>query len=181
MKLTQSREADVLKRPILSILFTHSPGLTVPRHGTLSVDNYAKDGGSGEVWLLCNVNHEPLHTWIKTNVNKFAILSHTALKLGMQNLRSYMRLTCEYELDILTNTEVSLTKDHVENYMKIRPLLARHRLRNCLFYYLNWSFMWQYRRAFPWGMCVCVCVCVGGGGGGGGERGENLYVRFDRD
>ena len=39
-----------------------------------SMDDYAKDGGSGEVWLLCSFYHEPLAlgTWIKTNVNKFA-------------------------------------------------------------------------------------------------------------
>ena len=44
-----------------------------------------------------------------------------------------MRLTCEHELDILLNTEVSLAKDHGGNYMKLRPLLARHLLRNRLF------------------------------------------------
>ena len=35
---------------------------------------------------------------------KFAISCHAVLKLGTQNLGSYMRLTCEYELDILSNT-----------------------------------------------------------------------------
>ena len=38
-------------------------------------DDYAKDGGPGEVWLLCSFYREPLRTWIKTNVNKFAISS----------------------------------------------------------------------------------------------------------
>ena len=42
-------------------------------------------------------------------------LSHTVLKLGAQNLRSSIRLTCEYELDILSNTKGSLAKDHGEN------------------------------------------------------------------
>ena len=59
------------------------------------IGDYAKDGGSEEVWLLCSFNHEHLHTWIKTNVNKFAILSQTVAKLGVQNLESYMRLTFE--------------------------------------------------------------------------------------
>ena len=67
----------------------------------------------------------------------FAILSHTVLKLGTQNLGSYMRLTCEYELDILSNTKGSLAKDHGENYMKLRPFLARHHLRNHLFLFLR--------------------------------------------
>ena len=40
---------------------------------------------------------------------------------------------CEYELDILSNTKVSLAKSHGENYMKLRPFLAHHLLRNRLF------------------------------------------------
>ena len=44
-----------------------------------------------------------------------------------------MRLTCEYELDILSNTKVSLGKDHGENYMKLRQLLAHHLLRDRLY------------------------------------------------
>ena len=48
-----------------------------------------------------------------------------------------MRLTCEYELDILSNTKSSLAKDHGENYMKLRPFLARHHLRNSLFLFLR--------------------------------------------
>ena len=48
------------------------------------------------------------------------------LKLGTQNLGSYMGLTCENELDILSNTKDSLAKDQGENNMKLRPLLARH-------------------------------------------------------
>ena len=44
-----------------------------------AVDDYAKDGGPGEVRLLCSFYHESLRTWIKTIVNKFAISNHTAL------------------------------------------------------------------------------------------------------
>ena len=61
------------------------------------------------------------------------------LKLGTQNLGSYMRLTCEYELDILSNTKGSLAKNHGENNMKLRPFLARHLLRNRLFLFLRIS------------------------------------------
>ena len=50
-----------------------------------------------------------------------------------------MRLTCEYELDILSNTKGSLGKDHGENNMNLRPLLARHLLRNPLFLFLRIS------------------------------------------
>ena len=59
-----------------------------------SIDDYAKDGGLGEVWILCSFYHEPLRTWIKTNVNKFAISNHAALKLGKQALKSYLKITC---------------------------------------------------------------------------------------
>ena len=34
-------------------------------------------------------------TWIKTNVNKFAISTHTALKLGIQALGSHLKLTSD--------------------------------------------------------------------------------------
>ena len=61
------------------------------------------------------------------------------LKLGTQNLGSYMRLTCEYELDILTNAKGRLAKDHGENNMKLRPFLAIHLLRNRLFLFLKIS------------------------------------------
>ena len=48
----------------------------------IPIDNYAKDGGPGEVRLLCSFYHESLRTWIKTILNKFAISNHTALILG---------------------------------------------------------------------------------------------------
>ena len=60
------------------------------------------------------------------NVNRFGILSHTAFKLDNQALRSYLKLTCEYELNISPNTKVSATEDHGESYIKVRPLLVRH-------------------------------------------------------
>ena len=49
-----------------------------------------------------------------------------------------MKLTCEYEPDILSNSKVSLTKDHGQNDMKLRSFLVRHLLRNRLF--LFWEF-----------------------------------------
>ena len=65
---------------------------------------------------------------IETNVDKFAMSSHTgtAFNLDKQVLRSYLKLTCEYELYISSNTKVSAAKDHGKNYMKVRPPLVRH-------------------------------------------------------
>ena len=105
-----------------------------------TIGHYAEDGGPGEVWFLCSFYHEPLRSWIKTNVNKFVILSHTALKLGTQSLRSCLKVTCEYELHILLNTLVvpqKIIMDHGENYLKVRPPLVRHLLRNRLLGKLN--------------------------------------------
>ena len=62
-----------------------------------AIDDYAKNGGPGEVRLLCSFYHEFLRTWIKTIVNKFAISNHTAFVLGLYALRSYLKLICEYE------------------------------------------------------------------------------------
>ena len=76
--------------------------------------------------------HESLHTWIKAIVNKFAISNRMALILGVRALRSYLKLICEYELYSLPNKNVSSAKDHGKNFIKIRPPLVRHLLRNHL-------------------------------------------------
>ena len=81
---------------------------------------------------MCSFYHEPLRTGIETNVNKFAISNHTALKLDVKALRSYLSLICEYELYILPIKKVSTAKDHDKNYMKDRPPLVRHLLRDRL-------------------------------------------------
>ena len=98
----------------------------------LQTDGYAKDGGPEEVWLLSSFYHESLRTWIKTIVNKFAISNHTALILGVDALRSYLKLICEYELHSLPNKKVSGGKDHGKDYIKVRLPLVRHLLRNRL-------------------------------------------------
>ena len=67
------------------------------------IDDYAKDGAPGEGRLLCSFYHEPLRTGIKIDVNKFAISAHVALKLGRQALKSYLKITCEFRLHILSN------------------------------------------------------------------------------
>ena len=56
---------------------------------------------------------------MKTNVNKFALSTHTALKLRIQALGRYLKLTCEYKLHILPNTKVAAAKDQGENYIKV--------------------------------------------------------------
>ena len=76
------------------------------------MDDYAKNGGPGEVYLLCSIYHESLRTWIQTIVNKFAISNHTALILGVDALRSYLKLICEYERHSLPNKNVGGAKDH---------------------------------------------------------------------
>ena len=81
--------------------------------------------------------HESLRTWIKTIVNKFAISNHTAMILDVHALRSYLKLFCEYELHSVPNKTVSGAKDHGKNYIKVKPHLVRHLLRNRLLLYLN--------------------------------------------
>ena len=60
------------------------------------------------------------------------ISSHTALESGKQTLRNYLKLTCEYQFHTLSNEQVSAAKDDGESYMKIRPPLVHHLLRNRL-------------------------------------------------
>ena len=96
------------------------------------MDDYAKNGGPGKVWLLCSFYHESLRTWIKTIANTFTISNHTALISGVHALRSYLKLICEYKLHSLPNKNVSGAKGHGKNYIKFRLPLVRHLLRNRL-------------------------------------------------
>ena len=73
-----------------------------------------------------------MRTWIKTIVDNFAISNYAALILGVYALSSDLKLICKYELYILPNKKVIPAKVHDKNYIKVRPLLFRHRLRNCL-------------------------------------------------
>ena len=75
---------------------------------------------------LSSFHRESLRNRIKTNVNKFGISNNTTLKLAIHALRSSLYQTCKYELHTLSDTKVSATKDHGENYMKVRPPLVRH-------------------------------------------------------
>ena len=68
-------------------------------------------------------------------MNTFAISSHTALILGLEALKSYFKLTCEYELHALTNTKVRSAKDHGKNYINVEQPLGRHLQRNRLLTY----------------------------------------------
>ena len=56
------------------------------------------------------------------------------LKLSIQALRSYLKLSCEYELHILPITKTSAAEDEDKNYIKVRPPLVHHVLRNRLFH-----------------------------------------------
>ena len=53
-----------------------------------------------------------LCTLVETNVNKFAISNHAALKLQVQALRSFPQVNCKYELYILPNRKVTAAEDH---------------------------------------------------------------------
>ena len=48
-----------------------------------------------------------------------------------------MRLTCEYEVDILSNTKVSLAPIHGENYIKFQTAPDLHLLCNHLLLFLR--------------------------------------------
>ena len=60
------------------------------------------------------------------NVNKLTISNHVALKLAIEALKSYLKLTCQYQFHILLNEKVSAAKDHGKNYMKVRLPLVQH-------------------------------------------------------
>ena len=81
-------------------------------------------------------------------VNKLTTSNHTALKLRIHVLRSYLKVTCECDLHILPNRKVSAANDHGKNYIKVRPTLVRHLSRNCLLHpeatiYSNFALPWQ--------------------------------------
>ena len=55
-----------------------------------------------------------------------------SLKSNKLAVRNYLMLTFLSELQTLQNAEVSAAKNHGKNYIKVRPLLVHHLLRNCL-------------------------------------------------
>ena len=68
---------------------------------------------------MCSLYNGPFCSRIKTNINKFAISSHTTLKLAIQVLRKYLKLRYEDELYTLPSTKAGPAKEHGENYMKV--------------------------------------------------------------
>ena len=90
------------------------------------------DQGRSDLCVVFTMSLCALESNQKLISSLFAISSHTALKLCTQSLRSYFKVTCEYELHLLPNTKVSTAKDHGENYMKVRPPLVHHLLCNRL-------------------------------------------------
>ena len=96
-------------------LLNSNLGWTVVARRWFQIDNYAKNGGPGEIWLLFSFYHESLRTWIKKIVNKFAISNHTALLLRLRALRIYLKLICEYELYSLPNKKLVAQRDHGKN------------------------------------------------------------------
>ena len=87
--------------------------LHVRLHCVLIIDQGRSDFRVAFTMSLCTLKR-------KRTLVKFAIRSHMDLKLGIQALRSYLKLTCEYGRHILSNTNVSPVKDNGKNYMKVR-------------------------------------------------------------
>ena len=52
---------------------------------------------------------------LRKNVYKFGLSNRKTLKLCINALRGYLKLSFEYELDIFPNTKVGAAKDHAEN------------------------------------------------------------------
>ena len=69
----------------------------------------------------------------RSNFHAVFTMSLCALELKQTLIIFFEKLTCEHEFHTLPNTKVSTAKDHGEYYMKVRPPLVRHLLRNSLF------------------------------------------------
>ena len=81
--------------------------------------------------------------------SKQMLISLAALKLGTQSLRSYLKVSCQYDVHIFPNTKVTIAKDHGENYMKVRPALVRHLLSNRLYLLVFHNMMAYHPRHLP--------------------------------
>ena len=57
-----------------------------------AIDDYAEDGGQGEVSTFVIFHHEPFRNRIKRNPNKFPGRNHTALKIDIEGLRTSSKL-----------------------------------------------------------------------------------------
>ena len=88
------------------------------------------DQGRSDIYVVFTMSLCALG--LKTVVNKFVISNHTVLVLGVNAVRTYLKLICEYESHRLPNKKVSGAKDHGKNYKNVRRLPVRHLLRNRL-------------------------------------------------
>ena len=77
--------------------------LVCGRNLKFTIDDYAKDGGpeGSDFYVVFTMSLCSLE--LKPTLIKFAISNHTALKLHVQALTSYLSLICEYELYTLPN------------------------------------------------------------------------------
>ena len=55
-----------------------------------------------------------------------------ALKVAIQTLKSYLKLTFEHEFHNIPNSEDSAAKDDSHNYIKVKSPIVCHLLRNRL-------------------------------------------------
>ena len=73
-----------------------------------------------------------LCTLVETNVNKFAIANHAALKLDVHALRSFLRLVVNMSFISYQIEKLLLQRIMVKTTTKDRPPLVRHLLHNGL-------------------------------------------------
>ena len=55
-----------------------------------------------------------------------------SLKSNLETLKDHLDLRCEYEPNTLPNTNVGAAEGHGKNYIKVKPPLVCHLVRNYL-------------------------------------------------
>ena len=74
-------------------------------------------------------------------VSKLAISNHTAVKLTIETLKSYLKVSCKYELHIFPNTKVSVANYHGKNYVKVLAFFQEFFQGGKIYCYANFFFM----------------------------------------
>ena len=100
------------------------------------INNYAKNGGPGEVaWLLWNSKPWAfVIVWsdYKNGLTAWRYESEICYEGSWKARLRCRELTEEYQLHNVTNTEIRAVKDHGKNYLDFWLFLVYHLLRNHL-------------------------------------------------
>ena len=96
----------------------------------VTIDHYAKDGGPEVLWHLCSFYQDPLRSYLLCLVSYKAKIHRTASNGFTESLSSIWDQS--YVKSQSYSSSFTIKEAQGKNYIKVKPSLVHHLLRNCL-------------------------------------------------